>query len=524
MVPSREVRDWLAVAQTQVLHGQLVAAQATLTRALADHPKSVELRRAQAGVLGKNGRDADAEALLRELLREDAGDTASAFALASMLKDRGQMAAAAAVMRACLAEPLNGRDPDLAIRAIELLDDCDRKSDAAAIAESAIRAIREDARLHAYAGMLQIQLGDFERARQHYLLALQHDRGAWEWHVPIGLASAQRYQSGEHPDLVLLRGGLRLDDLSEKARAELHFALGKAHDDFGDYQQAAQHFRDGNTRAHRLTKWTRKAWRRAVEARLASKPIAHTLEPVTDFTPVFIVGVPRSGTTLLAELLSRHPGVCNRGELPWIARLAALPSLTGNPDRADLRHAAATYAARSRQDDAGDARWFIDKQPLNFRYVDLMLALFPNARIIYCKRCSRDTALSLWMQCFLEDVQGYAYDFGDIELVMRDCERLMTHWRDRWPDAIHAVQYEELVADTQGILQSLAGWIGLAPSQEGASAMAASTSAISTASLWQARQPVNARSIGRSKHYIGYLPELSRFPDDRPVSQASANP
>lgn len=518
MVASREVRDWLAAAQKQVLHGQLVAAQATLKQALADHPASVELRRAQAGVLSRNGRDADAEALLRELLRKDPGDAASAFALASMLKDRGCMASAAAVVRACLAEPSNERDPDLAIRAIELLDECDRKADAAAIAENTIRAIPADARLHAYAGMLQIQLGEFEIARQHYLFALQHDRGAWEWHVPIGLASAQRYESGEHPDLALLRGGLRRDGLSEKARAELHFALGKAHDDFGDYPQAAQHFREGNTRAHRLTKWTRKSWRRAVEARLASKPIAHVLEPVTEFTPVFIVGMPRSGTTLLAELLSRHPRTCNRGELPWIAKLAALPALSGNPGRADLQQAAESYAARSRQDDAGDARWFIDKQPLNFRYVDLMLALFPDARIIYCHRSSRDTALSLWMQCFLEDVQGYAYDFGDIDLVMRDCERLMTHWQDRWPDAIRAVQYEELVADTHAVIESLAGWIGFPPSRDAAPATAASTSAISTASLWQARQPIHSRSVGRWKQYIGCLPELSRFADNPSAS------
>ena len=507
----RQIRDWLVAAQTEVLHGELIAAQATLTQALADHPTSVELRRAQAGVLSKNGLDAEAEALLRGLLRENAGDMASAFALASVLTNRGRTAAAAAVMHACLADEPNSRDPDLAIRAIELLDDCDRKSDAAAIAENILRAIPDDTRLHAYAGMLQIQLGEFARARQHYLFALQHDGRAWEWHVPIGLAAAQHYQGVEHPDLALLRSGLQRDGVSDKARAELHFALGKAHDDFGDYPQAARHFQEGNAIAHRLTKWSRKSWRRAVEARLASKPTAHLLEPPTEFTPVFIVGMPRSGTTLLAELLSRHPKVCNRGELPWITKLAGLPSLAGNPGRADLQGAAATYTARSRQDDAGDARWFIDKQPLNFRYVDLILAMFPNARIIYCRRSSRDTALSLWMQCFLEDVQGYAYDFGDIALVMRDCERLMAHWRGRWTDSIRTVHYEELVADTSGVIQSLNDWIGFPPSQAVAPAAEVPAGAISTASLWQARQllkgvPLQAHFQKKMEPLLSMLP------------------
>lgn len=511
----REVQDWLAAARTEVLHGKFAAAQAILAQALAVHPTSVELRRAQAGVLDKSGRHAEAEALFRVLLDEDAGDAASAFSLASTLKDRGSTAAVARIMRACLATHSNSRDSDLAIQAIEMLDDCGRQADAVAIATKAIEANPADARLHAYAGMLRIQLGEFEPARQHYLFALQHDKHAWEWHVPIGLASTQRYAGSDHPDLALLRNGLRREDLSDKARAELRFAIGKAHDDLGDYGQAARYFREGNAISHRLTKWSRKAWRRAVEARFASPAGRQHAEPTPGFTPVFIVGMPRSGTTLLAELLSRHPGVCNRGELPWIAKLAGLPSLSGAPSRADLQHAAATYAAHSRQDDAGDACWFVDKQPLNFRYVDLMLSMFPQARIIHCQRSERDVAMSLWMQCFLEEVQGYSYDFDDIAIVMRDCERLMARWRQQFPDSIRTVRYEELVANPRDVVASVAAWIGSPISQSAAPATAVARSAISTASLWQARQPIHSRSVGRWKHYIGCVPELSRFAGDR---------
>lgn len=512
MDPQHTARDWLAIAQAQLAGGDLGAAQATLTQALSAHPGAHGLQRAQAGILQQTGRLAEAESLLRGLLDADPGDAASAFPLARMLKQQGRMAAAASAIRACFAGGANDRDADLAISAIELLDDCDRKADAAAIAATAIDANPEDARLHAYAGMLQIQLGEFQQARGHYLFALEHDARAWEWHVPIGLASVQRYQDSEHSDFTLLRNGLKLDGLSDKARAELHFALGKAYDDLGDYEQAARYFGEGNAIAHRETRWSRKAWRRAIEARLAARPITGALDPAADFTPVFVVGMPRSGTTLLAGLLSRHPAVCNRGELPWIANLAERPALADKPDLASLQDAAAAYAAQSRQDDAGCVRWFIDKQPLNFRYVDLMLSMFPQARIIHCQRNERDTALSLWMQCFREEVQGYSYDFGDIAAVMRDCDRLMTHWRQRFPAAIHSVSYERLVSDPQGTTRALAEWIGLLPMTTAAAPEPLSS--ISTASLWQARQPVNTSSVGRWRHYAPLVPALSRFRDD----------
>lgn len=515
MDAQRSAADWLAIAQAQLAGGSAAAAQATLAQALAAHPGARELRRAQAGVLQRLGRTAEAEALLRGLLDADPGDVASAFALAGMLEADGRTAAIASLVRACIARPANRGDADLAIRAIELLDDCDRKADAAAVADLAITAHPDDPRLHAYAGMLQVQLGEFARAREHDLFALRHDPRAWEWHLAIGLASAQRYRDRDHPDFALLRGGLQRDGLSDKARAELHFALGKAHDDLGDYPEAARHFRGGNAIAHHLTKWTRKAWRRAIEARLAAPAWTQHADPIPDFTPVFIVGMPRSGTTLLAELLGRHPRVCNRGELPWIARLASNLALAEAPTRAELQAAAATYAAHARRDDAGDARWFIDKQPLNFRYVDLMLAMFPQAKIIHCRRDPRDVALSLWMQCFLEEVQGYSYDFGDIMVVMRDCERLMKHWRERFPDAICTVRYEELVASPGERVATLAAWIGLEnPATTAIDGRPPRDAAISTASLWQARQPIHSHSVGRWANYVRWLPELLQFPDD----------
>jgi len=511
LTATRSEQNWLDEVRAQLLRGEVASAQNTLVRALTEFPKSVDLRRIQAGIFQQTNQVNAAEQVLCALLTQNPGDSASAFALAQLLKEQGRTAAAAKALRTCLSTESNAHNPELAITAIELLDDIGHKADASVIAEAAVAASPCDARLHAYAGMLAMQVGAFASARRHYLLALEHDPRAWEWHVPMGLSSAQRYTDKHHPDFALFRQGLQQSPLSDLARAELHFASAKAHDDIHEYAEAARQFRAGNRIAHGLTKWSRKVWRRAVDARLSS-PDRHlrSAEPTANFTPLFIVGMPRSGTTLLAELLASFPQVCNRGELPWLAYFATRPDTSDLHDAASLRTAATLYARHSRQDDALTAHWFLDKQPLNFRYVDLALALFPDAKIIFCRRNPRDNALSLWTQCFREDVQGYSYDFHDIALVMGDCERLMALWKQRFGPSIRDVQYEELVSDAGRVTSAIAEWIGLPP-RAAAASTTGSNASIGTASLWQARQPVYSRSVDRWKHFVHEVPELLQF-------------
>ena len=499
----QDEQAWLDRGRACVLRGDLQGAEAAFASALVEHPRSFDLRRALAGVYQQSAKFERAEPLLRALHAERPQDFASAFALARLLLAQARGHAAAQTLLECFQK--GERDPELAIKAIELLDEADRKAEAAEIARMALAARPGDARLHAYAGMLQIQLGQFGQAREHYLYALEHAPEACEWHVPLGLANAQRYESSAHPDFARFLACAERTDLGPKARSTLLFALGKAHDDIGDYAQAASYFRQANALARSLTHWSRKDWRRGVEARLAARPFKASAQPSDDFVPVFIVGMPRSGTTLLAELLARFPRVRNRGEMPWIARLAQLPGLAGEPSGVAIGHAAAEYRRQVLQDDSGDSRWFIDKQPLNFRYVDLMLAMFPNARIIHCRRDPSATALSLWMQSFNEDVQGYAYDFGDIATVMRDSERLMERWSDRYPGSIRVVGYEELVDHARRIKTDLAAWMGIPPD---AREEQNPTAIISTASLWQARQPVHQESVQRWKNYVRHVPEL----------------
>ncbi len=462
-----------------------------------------------AGALLQNQDPGAAESLLRDVLSNNPDHAAAGCLLARMLKEQGRMRAMAMVLQALFRH--DRHDQELVIRAIELLDDGNRQQDAADICEREITAGSCDPRLHAYAGMLLSQLGQFEQARARHEFALAKTSQALNWHVPLGLSDLQRYTNQDHPDFKVFHACLQQPGLSDRARVSLLFALGKAHDDIADYAQAAHYLREANASVHSTIRWSRKQWRRSIEARIGRQLPSASVAAPTDWTPSFIVGMPRSGTTLLAELLARHPQVCHRGELTWLPTLAEQLTAGNSDYRERLENAATTYAAHLRQDDS-DAHWYIDKQPLNFLHVDLILALFPNARIIHCLRNARDNALSLWMQSFQPGTQEYAYDFADIGAAIHGSRRLMTHWLKRYSASIRTLAYESVTTDPATCLGELSAWLGLPPHDLLGSR--STTASISTASMWQARQPIHARSVQRWRHYATHIPELLHIPDD----------
>lgn len=215
----------------------------------------------------------------------------------------------------------------------------------------------------------------------------------------------------------------------------------------------------------------------------------------------------------MAELLGRHCGVCNRGELPTLEYLAQrLSAISTAEQSAHIREAAEIYLTHLRRDDAPMGH-YIDKNPLNFRYLDYVAAMFPQARVIHCRRQPRDTALSIWTQPFARDEYAFARDFADIAALAEGCDELMAHWRRSLPLPIITVDYEQLVADTATTLDNLLPQLGLG-AQNPVEFVAHTTTPTTSASLWQARQPVHRQSVSRWRHYARLLPELTQlFPE-----------
>jgi tetratricopeptide (TPR) repeat protein len=228
--------------------------------------------------------------------------------------------------------------------------------------------------------------------------------------------------------------------------------------------------------------------------------------------PVFIVGLPRSGTTLTEQILASHPLLHGAGELPDLPRLAAQVSpeapwtaaqgVTGTRHR-ELAHA---YLRALREGAPKGRLRITDKSPFNFFQLGFAALLFPQARVIHCRRDARDNALSIWLENFNPD-QRYATDFADIAHLRRGYERLMAHWRDALPLRILEVDYEALVADTEGQARRMVEFLG-APWDRRCLEFHASARAVQTPSRWQVREPIYTRSIERWRAWAPYLPEL----------------
>jgi hypothetical protein len=171
------------------------------------------------------------------------------------------------------------------------------------------------------------------------------------------------------------------------------------------------------------------------------------------------------------------------------------------------------YLRALRRNAQSDCPRISDKQPLNYFHLAFAALLFPNARVIHCRRDARDNALSIWMENFNPD-QRYATDFEDLAFFIAQERRLMAHWHSVLPLQTLDIQYEEVVADLEGQARRLIAFLG-APWDERCLNFHQQDRAVQTPSRWQVRQPIYTRSVGRWRHYSPYLPQLeTAFTDE----------
>jgi tetratricopeptide (TPR) repeat protein len=507
--PPRDAAFWGDVGDAMIRSGFAEPAVALLGAGLRQHPRNAQLHYLRGNALRVSRRLDEAETDFRTALALAPGHRQASLSLAYMLREQGRIDAAALVVVAL--GRAHAGDTDLALALLEFLRDSGAHAQARTLAELAHAHSPTHARLAAIAGELALAFGAFDAARTRLGEALQRDptQGpAW-----LRLSYCGRCTGPDDAALMRLRAAWANAQLPLAARACAGFGVAKLLDDLDDYAGAAAILREANALAKSQSAWNADAWF-ALGERQISQRLLPALEAVAGFVPVFIVGLPRTGSTLVATRLARHAQVHDRGELNWIAamyeHLAAQNALA---DRAALQSVAALIGTQMRRDDA-PARCYIDKNPLNFRYLNLILALFPNARIVHCRRGARDTALSLWSQHFAHPDLGFSYDLPDIAGVARDEQRLMAHWRALLPSAILDVDYEVLVSEPVAQLARIARFVGVPEAAAAGLPAATADEVITTASVWQARQPVHTQAVGRWRHYAEFVPELAQlFPE-----------
>jgi tetratricopeptide (TPR) repeat protein len=327
-------------------------------------------------------------------------------------------------------------------------------------------------------------------------------------------AEAKTFKPGD-PDIEAMNAVLAQGDRrSVDDRLAAHFALGKAYLDVGDAPRAFRHLDTGN-RQKRLTF----AYDPAAALRWLQR-IAETFTPalIERFAaagapselPVFIVGMPRSGSTLVEQILASHPQVYGAGELSTLRLIVessgAFPDFMQPVSREDLARMGRTYLERVTALAQGKQR-VVDKMPGNFFYAGLISLILPGARIIHCRRDAVDTCLSCYTKLFAGE-QQFAYDQTELGTFYRAYEKLMAHWRAVLPPAqFIEVDYEAVVDDLEGEARRLIGFLNL-PWDEACLKFHENRRVVRTASVNQVRQPVYTTSKGRWRRYADHLGPL----------------
>ena len=358
------------------------------------------------------------------------------------------------------------------------------------------------------AGLLYAQ-GRFDEAAMSFEVALRLDPK--EGRCWIGLADCRKYSAADDSILDRMKDVLKRDDLNDFNRMAVNFAMGKICDDRADYARAMEHFNAANEIRARDLKFDRAALEAMVDQtirRFTREFIASAAATGShDSRPLFIVGMYRSGTTLVEQILSCHPDIAAGGELTvWTPADLEVDAATGQFNAERSRAAVQKYLSVLQKKGPSAAR-VTDKLPFNFFRLGAIHALMPNARIIHCRRDPVDTCLSIYSN-LLKSRVSFAASKGDLAFCYRQYLRLMEHWRSVLPERVFTeVQYERLISDRDAETRRLVAFTGL-PWSDSCLRPVLNPRGIDTASAWQARQLVYATSTERWRHYEPWLGEL----------------
>jgi tetratricopeptide (TPR) repeat protein len=393
-----------------------------------------------------------------------------------------------------------------------------RYAEARAQYEEALRLDPSLAAAHCNLGTLLEELSDFDGAEHCFREALRHD--VRQAGARAQLATLLRGKLPEE-DLAAMRRLLADPYLSDGKRSGLHFGLAQVLDARKSYVEAAEHLRRANALA--LVEWQKRGqgYDPASHARFISGLIAAFTPEffarvrgwgLDTERPIFVVGLPRSGTTLTEQILGGHSQVCAAGELPLGPEdFEALPGASADPpERLGRLDPETTRRIGQRHLDRlaelnRSARRVADKLPDNYLYLGLLGTLFPRGRFIHCRRDLRDVAVSCWMTHFRQI--RWASDPDHIAGRFQEYERLMEHWRQVLPVPLLEVDYEETVADLEGVARRLVAWCQL-DWEPACLNFHERKTPVRTASVSQVRQPLYTRSVARWKHYEPSLGSL----------------
>ncbi len=531
--------------------GRAAEAESVLRRAAHAAPEMAPVHFHLGLCAEARNRPSDALAHYGDAMRRDPRHAAALSRAGHLLIGMGRLEEAMAAYRQALG--IHPDDAQALVRIGQILTARGMLQEAVAPLRRVLARNASHADAWAALGQIQIGLGDLEAAARSYACALRAQPG----HLTTRLARialAERQGRDEdvreqahvllpafpmHPELLVLLGRLarsreeREDALNRLEAALqtgperlgrdnesiLRFAAGMLHDKLGRPVEAFMHFREANAyqrsikpyrREQAAGYFTRIRERFSIDA-LARLPQSRQL----DERPIFLVGMPRSGTSLVEQILASHPDIFGAGELRSLDDLlhptpgagASGPGYPNDVPRLDaeaLDRLAKAYLG-TLPEGAQSARRVTDKMPHNFQYAGLIGKLFPKARIVHCSRDPRDIGLSCYFQYFAEG-NSFSYDLEDFAHYYRQYRQLMEHWEQVGVE-VFELRYERLVADPEPTVRALLEHCGL-DWNAACLKFHENQRVVHTASYKQVREPFHGRSVGRWKSYEPFLTPL----------------
>jgi len=518
---SAAIHDPAMIEAALALAGNhLPDAEGALRARLKADATDVAAIRMLAEVAGRIGRYGDAEKLLRRAIELAPGFGAARANLATVYYKQNRYAEAVEMLDAVLGEdPDNPAHANLKAAALGRIGGYD---EAISLYEELTRRFPGHAKLWMSYGHMLKTVGRQEDSISAYRHALGADPGLGElwW----SLANLKTFRFDEN-DRAAMEEALEAVDIADEDRDDdrlhLHFALGKAHDDAGEAEAAFRHYAAGNAiRAGQLG-YEAGETSAIVDAAIATFTPAFFAErasgdPAPD--PIFILGMPRAGSTLVEQILASHSAIEGTMELPdlpalalglgrdalgdgrrWVEAVAAAP-----PER--LADMGTAFLRRTQVQRKTDKPFYIDKLPNNWLYVPLIRLILPHAKIIDARRHPLDCCWSNFRQHYAKG-QAFSYDLADMGAYYRDYVRLMAHVDAVQPGAVHRVIHEALLDDPEGEVRAMLAFLGQ-PFEAACMAFHTNARAVRTASSEQVRRPINRDGVGQWQPYDAWLAPL----------------
>lgn len=513
------VAQALRNASQLLAEGQTAQAEEICDEISKQHPSNTDILRMQARIASEDGRYVIAEGLLKRIVKLSPNNYRSYAELGRFLCKRDRYPEGADALKRAVE-----LDPSV-IGSQQSLGDClsivSQPSDALAVYDAALQLDPDYSPALVGRGHMKGVLGHWDEAIVAYESALAHspDFGVAWW----CLASLKRYRFSA--DQVSQMRTLVESDLNDiDCKTNLHFALARNSEQDEDFDSAWQQYETGNSLRRAQVKYN------PVKIEMSHDVLVEFFDreffeqktpPIPDGpAPIFIVGLPRAGSTLLEQILASHSQVEGAAELPYIGVLAgalggsrsdgrAYPEVLAEMTAEQIASFGKTYLYYSENKRPQKLPRFTDKMPSNFQYVGLIRLALPNAKIIDARRHPLDACIANYRQLFAKG-KNFAYDLNECAEYYLEYVRLMDHWDEVLPGRVLTVQYEDVIDDVEGQARRMLDFCEL-PWEDACLKFYETNRPVSTASMEQVRVPIYSEAVGYWKNYESHLDDLKEI-------------